>query len=331
MGALSFAFSAAAVLVALMAEASAQSSVARILIYSATRDFRHDSIPTAVDALVAQGPAADINFDHTEDQGWFTDDRLQQYDALLFLSNTGEVLDDTGKAAFQKYLDLGGNFIGIHSSSDCLRNTTFFQMELGAAFDYHPELQNATVDVVGPSHPSTSMLPKAWAIRDEMYNFKSDPRSVGAVVVLSADESSYNDPGPRKFDQGTPHPTAWFQEHGAGVDGGNTAGRSFYTSLGHLNETWHDDLFLAHVMGGIQWALQSNTTRAFSPDAKVGNATSPTASASTASGTGTGTASAGEPSSTSTGSSGASSAWLGQRMLAAIVGVVLAMSLWSML
>lgn len=32
---------------------------------------------------------------------------------------------------------------------------------------------------------------------------------------------------------------AWYQEHGAGVEsGGGTAGRSFYTSLGHLNETW---------------------------------------------------------------------------------------------
>ncbi|KAI0833696.1 class I glutamine amidotransferase-like protein [Trametes gibbosa] len=279
----------AAIALAIMSETSAQSSVARILIYSATRDFRHDSIPTAVDALVAHGPAANITFDHTEDQTWFTDDRLQQYDALLFLSNTGEVLDEAGKAAFQKYLDLGGNFVGIHSASDCLRNTTFFQKELGAAFDYHPELQNATVDVVGPSHPSTSMLPKAWSVRDEMYNFKSDPRSVGAVVVLSADESSYIDPGPRNFEQGTPHPTAWYQEHGAGVDNGGTAGRSFYTSLGHLNETWQDELFMAHVLGGIQWTLQSNTTRAFNPDGTVGNST---AAGSSGSASSTGSASA---------------------------------------
>ncbi|KAH9902588.1 class I glutamine amidotransferase-like protein [Cubamyces lactineus] len=255
-------------------EASALPNVARVLIYSATRDFRHDSIPTAVDALVSHGPAANISFDHTEDQTWFTDDRLQQYDAILFLSNTGEVLDEAGKAAFQRYLDLGGNFVGIHSASDCLRNTTFFQKELGAAFDYHPELQDAIVDVIGPSHPSTSMLPKEWHVRDEMYNFKSDPRSVGAVVILSANESSYTDPGPRKFDQGTPHPTAWFQEHGAGVDSNGTAGRSFYTSLGHLNETWQDDLFMAHVMGGVQWALQSNTTRAFNANGAVGNGTS---------------------------------------------------------
>jgi hypothetical protein len=86
------------------------------------------------------------------------------------------------------------------------------------------------------------MLPAQWHVQDEMYasliqylarsplcayryNFKSDPRAVGAVVLLSANESSYtgesfdlffyrkpsltigSDPGPRKFNQGTPHPT----------------------------------------------------------------------------------------------------------------------------
>ena len=42
-----------------------------------------------------------------------------------------EVLDNAGKDAFQKYLDLGGTFVGIHSASDTLRNTTFYIRELG--------------------------------------------------------------------------------------------------------------------------------------------------------------------------------------------------------
>ena len=67
-----------------------QTNGARILIYSATADFRHDSIPTAVNALVQHGPAANISFDHTEDKTWFVDDTLAQYDAVLFLMNTGE-------------------------------------------------------------------------------------------------------------------------------------------------------------------------------------------------------------------------------------------------
>lgn len=41
------------------------------------------------------------------------------------------MLDDNGKAALQNYLDLGGNFIGIHSASDALRTTTFYGNEVG--------------------------------------------------------------------------------------------------------------------------------------------------------------------------------------------------------
>ncbi|KZT42149.1 class I glutamine amidotransferase-like protein [Sistotremastrum suecicum HHB10207 ss-3] len=225
------------------------------------QDFRHDSIPTAINALKQKGPSNSppIIFDNTEDQNFFTTANLSQYDAILFLSTTGEVLDASGKAAFQTYLNQGGNFVGIHSASDTLRNTTFYMEELV---------------VLDNTHPSTSMLPTRWPVQDEFYNFKSDPRSVGAVVVLTVDESTYTDDGVRKFDQGTPHPIAWYQERGAGSQETETAGRSWYTSLGHLNQTWEDDLYLQHVMGGISWTLAGNTTKAFSSNATVGNANS---------------------------------------------------------
>ncbi|KAG8732736.1 hypothetical protein FRC12_019151 [Ceratobasidium sp. 428] len=114
------------------------------------------------------------------------------------------------------------------------------------------------------------MLPDRWTYTEEAYNFRSDPRTIGAHVVLSVDESSYTDTGVRNYSQGSPHPIAWYQEHGAGADDAASAGRSFYTSLGHLNSTWEDQNFLAHVLGGIQWALESNTTRAMNPDGQVG-------------------------------------------------------------
>ncbi|KAJ3714905.1 trehalose utilization-domain-containing protein [Lentinula guzmanii] len=264
--------------------ASSLATNARVLIYSATADFRHDSIPTAIQALQSKQSSFGIQFENTEDKAQFTDQILAQYDALLFLDNTGEVLDDSGKAALQKYLNLGGNYIGIHAASDCLRNTTFYGNEVGAFFDYHPALQNATVDVIDASHPSTSMLPAQWHVQDEMYNFKTDPRAIGATVILSANESSYVDTGTH-LGQGTPHPTAWFQEHGAGAEDNGSSGRSFYTSLGHLNETWQDELFLAHVFGGITWTLQSNTTLAFNASAQVGNPPASTSNSTSSSST----------------------------------------------
>ncbi|KAH8100133.1 trehalose utilization-domain-containing protein [Cristinia sonorae] len=246
-------------------------ATAQALIFSATLEFRHDSIPTAIQAMKDAGDKYNVQFDDTEDQAWFKDGRINKYDTLVFLDNTGEVLDDAAQTAFQNYINSGGNFVGIHAASDCLRNSTFFANELGAHFDYHPQITNATIDVVDPSHPSTSMLPEQWQVFDEIYNFKSDPRSIGAVVLLSADESSYSDPGPRRYDQGNPHPIAWYQDHGAGSSSQDTAGRSWYTSLGHTNETWQNPLYIAHVLGGISWVLQSNTTSFTNPAAAIGS------------------------------------------------------------
>ena len=43
------------------------------------------------------------------------------------------VLDASGTAAFQRYLDSGGNFIGIHAAADCLVNTSFYGREVGTS------------------------------------------------------------------------------------------------------------------------------------------------------------------------------------------------------
>ncbi|KAF8842071.1 class I glutamine amidotransferase-like protein [Paxillus ammoniavirescens] len=248
---------------------------ARLLVYSATAGFRHDSIEPSIEALKAKASSIDVELDFTEDKSRFTDVNLAKYDAILFLNNSGIILDDMGKAALQKYLNLGGNTIGVHCASDALRDTPFFGKQIGAYFDYHPDIQESVVDVDN-THPSTRMLPARWRLFDEMYNFQSDPRDVGAKVLLMADESSYSG---KKFDHGTPHPIgkwsilfSWCQERGAGVEPGGIAGRSWYTSLGHCIEIWSDELFLAHVLGGITWALESKTTRAFNNDGKVGNA-----------------------------------------------------------
>lgn len=86
---------------------------------------------------------------------------------------------------------------------------------------------------------------------------------------------------------GSPHPIAWYQDAGAGVSGLSTgapaAGRSFYTSLGHLNSTWQDETFISHVMNGLLWALDGKTTRAYDASALIGN---PGNSSTTASATG---------------------------------------------
>lgn len=62
---------------------------ARILAYSATAGYRHDSIEPSIEALKAKASSINVQFDFTEDKHQFTDENLAKYDAILFLNNSG--------------------------------------------------------------------------------------------------------------------------------------------------------------------------------------------------------------------------------------------------
>jgi len=70
-------------------------------------------------------------------------------------------------------------------------------------------------------------------------------------VLLSLDTDRTNIEGfaPRaNVRKGGDYPQSWWRNWGKG--------RVFYTSLGHLPETWtNDSAFRAHLTGGIRWAL----------------------------------------------------------------------------
>jgi hypothetical protein len=65
-------------------------TTARLLVYSATQGYRHDSIPNAISALKSNGATIDAIFDATEDASQINDAYLAKYDVLIFLSTTGE-------------------------------------------------------------------------------------------------------------------------------------------------------------------------------------------------------------------------------------------------
>src|SRR6187549_3899320 len=83
----------------------------RVLVFSKTAGFRHDSIPTAVAAVKALGAANRFAVDATEDAGAFTDDNLDQYQVVLFLSTTGDVFDAGQQAAFERFIRAGNAYV----------------------------------------------------------------------------------------------------------------------------------------------------------------------------------------------------------------------------
>ncbi|MEU8236323.1 ThuA domain-containing protein [Actinoplanes sp. NPDC048967] len=213
-----------------------------VLVFSKTAAFRHDAIPAGIAAIKQLGADNGFTVDATEDSAAFTDANLAKYRAVVWLSTTGDVLDPGQQAAFERYIQAGGGYVGIHAASDTEYSWPWYGELVGAYFASHPANQQATVKVEDHAHPSTAGLPERWSRFDEWYNFRSNPR--GDVHVLaSLDETSYT---PGAGAMGADHPTAWCRDY----DGG----RAWYTGGGHTIESYSDPAFLSHLLGGIRTA-----------------------------------------------------------------------------
>ncbi|PRY02260.1 ThuA domain-containing protein [Allonocardiopsis opalescens] len=216
----------------------------RILVFSKTAGYRHDSIPAGVAAIAELAARAGLEAVATEDAAAFTAGELAHHRAVVFLSNTGEVLDDDQRAALRAFVDAGGGFAGVHAASNAEPDWPFFGELVGARFDRHPELQPATVAVADAGHPATAHLGPAWTLTDEWYDFLDDP-TPRVRMLLTADEAGYTG---ARMGLGAAHPVAWCHQVGAA--------NAFYTSLGHTEEVYADDAFRAHLIGGITWAAR---------------------------------------------------------------------------
>jgi type 1 glutamine amidotransferase len=215
-----------------------------LLLFSRTTgDYRHETIPDGVAALTSMANRRGWSLVATEDQNRFSDSGLAPFDVIVFLNTSGDVLDAEQQAAFERFIRAGGAWVGIHSASTTEYDWPFFGGLLGAYFSAHPATQEAVIEVENATHSATAELPNPWRRTDEWYSFRTNPRA-NVTVLLTLDEATY-EPGDTAM--GADHPIAWFHTY--------EGGRSFYTALGHTRESYSEPAFLAHVEGGIEWAL----------------------------------------------------------------------------
>jgi len=221
-----------------------RSSTPKVLIFSKTAGYHHESIPTGIKAIQTLGAKNGFEVDTTSDASKFVEDTLKKYAALVFLSSTGELLSGNQEIALERYIQSGGGFVGIHAAADAEYDWNWYVRMIGASFLSHPAQQMANLVINDKTHPSTDSLPATWSRKDEWYNFKNISKDI--KVLLSIDEKSYEG-----GQNGATHPMAWYHA----FDGG----RVFYTELGHTEESYADPLYLKHILGGIKYAIGDNT------------------------------------------------------------------------
>lgn len=143
----------------------------RLLVYTRTTAYRHDSIPAAVAAVRTLGP---FEVTATEDPAAF-ERPLTDYAAVVFLSTSGEVLTPAGREHLAAHVESGGGFVGVHAAACTEYDWPYYGDLLGARFAQHPAYQPGKAIVEDDTHPATQHLPAVWQFTDEWYDFRTTP------------------------------------------------------------------------------------------------------------------------------------------------------------
>jgi uncharacterized protein len=220
-----------------------------ILLFTGTQGFHHKSQLEGVTAMRTLADKHFFTLDWHEDPQVFNDANLEKFQAIVFLSTTGDLFNAEQKAAIEKFIRSGKGFVGIHSASDTEYSWQWYTKLVGRSFYIHPVIQTAELQVTNRKFPGMERMPDRFLWTDEWYEFGPE-HTKGLNYIMVVDEKTFdpnvswgakNGKGMGKF-----HPVAWYHEY----DGG----RSFYTALGHTAASYSDTLFLEHIYGGIYWA-----------------------------------------------------------------------------
>ncbi len=219
-----------------------------VLVFSKTAAFRHQSIGAGKIALEKMAKEKGFSVSFTEDASQFTELNLKKFNTVIFLSTTGDVLNNEQQAVFERFIQAGGGYVGIHAATDTEYDWVWYNQLAGAWFLDHPMPNNVQKGkfYVTQKNEFTVGMPDTFERADEFYSFKNISPNI--KVVLKLDEKSYV--GGKNGDN---HPISWYQEF--------QGGRSFYTAMGHTDETFSEPLFLNHLYAGIKYTSGGDTPK----------------------------------------------------------------------
>ncbi len=154
-----------------------------ILVFSKTNGFRHsEGISGAATLFDELAQKHGWGIVHTENGAVFNAGDLQRFRVVVFSNASGDMLSDEQEAAFQSWLEGGGNWLGVHAAGDDshLEWQWYRDNLIGADFTAHimgPQFQFADVQIEQPEHPSMAGLPDIWHHEEEWYSWVVRPGS----------------------------------------------------------------------------------------------------------------------------------------------------------
>ena len=229
-----------------------------LLVIGQTKGWEHDSVTDAMAAIYNMGHdtglwdamlRTDTELITKKDLGGRNTKNLDYFDALIFVSTTGELdLDEGQKKDMLTFIkDEGKGFVGVHAALDTNYKWPEYGEMIGGWFNEHPwSTFNAPIINEAPDFPAVRHFPKAFVKYDEIYQPKEWSREK-VNVLLSLDPSKLNYQNPRVHRTDHDFAVAWSKSYGKG--------RVFYSTLGHTQEAWSDPDIRKMYFEAIKWVL----------------------------------------------------------------------------
>lgn len=221
----------------------------KVLIYSGSTGFRHDSIPAGVEAVKGIATKLGLGFDASEDPEVFAADKLASYKAIVFVSTTtdprkpeSEWFTGARREALVGFLKAGKGVVGLHAAADSHYHWGWYGQMMGGYFERHPKgTPKGTLTVVNGKHLATRKLPRTHTRNDEWYYYKDFNPLM--QVLITVDPATIGDGQP----DANPNPLVWYHEFGGG--------RVFYNGLGHTSESYSEPYMVDLITGGLKYAI----------------------------------------------------------------------------
>ena len=215
----------------------------RVLVFSKTAGFHHNSIEKGNAALQKLGLENNFTVDTTTNAAYFTEDSLKNYSAVVFLNTSGDLLNNQQEVDFERYIQAGGGYVGIHAAADSELDWGWYGRLAGGYFAENAGVKKGKVTVVDSKHSSTKEFTNGLELNEEWNTYRKFNTDV--KVLLNVNKEVFANPAEIKE-----APISWYHDY----DGG----RAFYTGFGHEEAIFSDAAVLKHILGGIQYAIGDN-------------------------------------------------------------------------
>jgi len=228
----------------------------RLLAIGEEKGYRHEAVSHALATIERLGHESGL-WDTTirTDTEALTKKKLEynaknlnDFDAVLFYTGGELEMDAQQRADFLSFVrDDGKGFIGVHSATITFTAWPEYGEMIGGYFDQHPwGTFDAPIIIEDPAFPGMQQWPRAFVLRDEIYQLKDYSRDK-VRVLMRLDPSKLDLKNKNVHRSDGDFGVTWAKTYGKG--------RVFYSTLGHVPENWDDPRLQAMYTEAIKWAL----------------------------------------------------------------------------